>query len=121
MGPSQLSRWGATGALLALLLSTASGCMMCCNPMYDAYPAYGGAMERTDRFHGRVGSAFEPAGMSVVPPPAEPVEAIEEVPAEAEPEPAEDEPMPDEPTPRIQPAEPVPPLETRIFSALRKD
>ena len=51
--------------VLLVLLGTTSGCLMCCNPMYDAYPAYGGAWERTDRFQGRVGSILEPAGVLV--------------------------------------------------------
>ena len=66
MEPSKLGKLAAKWAVIAVLLSSTSGCLMCCNPMYDAYPAYGGAMQRTDRFHGRVGSAIEPAGVSVV-------------------------------------------------------
>jgi hypothetical protein len=49
--------------LAALAIAGASsGCSICCTPWDYAYPAYGGKWERTDRFHGRVGSAFEPAG-----------------------------------------------------------
>jgi hypothetical protein len=47
-------------ALLAVTAS--SGCSICCTPYDDAYPTYGSKWERTDRFCGRVGSAFHPAG-----------------------------------------------------------
>lgn len=51
-------------SMLATLFLAASsvGCSVCCTPFDYAYPAYGGKWERTDRFNGRVGSAFEPAG-----------------------------------------------------------
>ena len=45
-----------------IVVAAASGCSICCTPFDDAYPAYGGKWERTDRFHGRVGSAFHSAG-----------------------------------------------------------
>lgn len=45
-----------------IVVAAASGCSICCTPFDDAYPAYGGKWERTNRFHGRVGSAFDPAG-----------------------------------------------------------
>lgn len=45
-----------------MVVVAASGCSVCCTPFDDAYPAYGGKWERTNRFHGRVGSAFDPAG-----------------------------------------------------------
>ena len=48
--------------LLVMVIAASSGCSICCTPWDYAYPAYGGKWERTDRFHGRVGSAFEPAG-----------------------------------------------------------
>jgi len=35
-----------------------SGCALPDNSWDDAYSAYGGAMERQDRFHGRVGSVL---------------------------------------------------------------
>ena len=52
-----------------------SGCAMCDNCWDDAYNTYGGAMDRQDRFHGRVGSVLsdptlqmaEPGGMSEEP------------------------------------------------------
>lgn len=40
-----------------------SGCAMCNNCYDDAYNAYGGAIERQDRFHGRVGSILSDPGM----------------------------------------------------------
>jgi hypothetical protein len=42
-----------------------SGCAMCNNCYDDAYNAYGGAIERQDRFHGRVGSILSDPGMRV--------------------------------------------------------
>ena len=42
-----------------------SGCAMCNNCYDDAYNAYGGAIERQDRFHGRVGSVLSDPGMRV--------------------------------------------------------
>lgn len=51
-----------TFAALVITLTSSVGCSICCTPYDYAYPAYGGKWERTDRFHGRVGSAFEPAG-----------------------------------------------------------
>jgi hypothetical protein len=50
---------GVVGLLIA---ACSSGCSLCCTPYDDAYPAYGGKWQREDRYHGRVGSAFEPAG-----------------------------------------------------------
>jgi hypothetical protein len=38
-----------------------SGCAMCANCDDYAYPAFGGKWQRADRFHGRVGSVFDPA------------------------------------------------------------
>ncbi len=54
-------------ALLSLLLLCcitcgAAGCAMCCTPYDDDYSAHGGRWQRTDMRHGRVGSAFAPAG-----------------------------------------------------------
>ena len=49
-------------ALLSGLLASASGCAMCSNAWDCAYGTYGGKWERGDRFHGRVNSAFDPAG-----------------------------------------------------------
>lgn len=65
------------GWLLGLLLIVASsGCSVCATPYDYAYPAYGGKWERTDRFHGRVGSAFDPAGAMVTSVDGEPVETL---------------------------------------------
>ncbi len=47
--------------LLLAALSSTSGCAICCTPYDYAYPAYGGRWQRADMYHGRVGSAFEPA------------------------------------------------------------
>jgi hypothetical protein len=43
------------------LLTTSMGCSMCCAPFDTAFAAYGGAVERGDLHHGRVGSSFDPA------------------------------------------------------------
>lgn len=43
----------------------ASGCAMCCAPYDDNYPAIGGRWVRDNPAHGRVGSAFDPAGHRV--------------------------------------------------------
>ena len=56
-----MTRLGIVAALLLSIVSS-TGCSVCCTPFDYAYPAYGGKWERTDRFHGRVGSAFDPAG-----------------------------------------------------------
>jgi hypothetical protein len=53
-------------ATLALLLTSTLGCSVCCTPFDDAYPTYGGKWQRTNRFHGRVGSAFDPAGEETI-------------------------------------------------------
>lgn len=50
---------GVVGLVIA---SSFVGCSVCCTPYDDAYPAYGGKWQREDRYHGRVGSAFHPAG-----------------------------------------------------------
>jgi hypothetical protein len=46
-------------------LSCASGCATCCAPYDDYYPAVGGRWVRDNPAHGRVGSAFAPAGHRV--------------------------------------------------------
>jgi hypothetical protein len=51
----------AACAMLLLCLGH-SGCSLCCTPWDYAYAGYGGRAPREDRFHGRVGSVFEPAG-----------------------------------------------------------
>jgi len=57
------------------LLSSTSGCAVCCNPHDCKYPAYGGVIERLDPVHGRVGSLYGPQPVFVpgdrpAPPPA---------------------------------------------------
>lgn len=54
-------------ALVALVagLLLSSGCAMCCAPHDDHYPYVGGRWTRDNPTHGRVGSAFEPAGHRV--------------------------------------------------------
>lgn len=47
--------------VLAMILSSV-GCRICPDCEDMAYPAYGGAWERTIRDSGRVGSLFDPAG-----------------------------------------------------------
>jgi hypothetical protein len=49
-------------ALLAVGLIPLSGCRICADCEDLAYPAYGGAWQRTQRYSGRVGSIFDPAG-----------------------------------------------------------
>jgi hypothetical protein len=48
--------------LVSVAALLASGCAMCCNPYDEAYGYTGGRWPRTDLCHGRVGSAFAPAG-----------------------------------------------------------
>lgn len=52
--------------LLVTLSAFTSGCAICCSPFDEAYSAYGGSWERHDMYHGRVGSAFAPAGGPVM-------------------------------------------------------
>jgi hypothetical protein len=84
-------------AVVALSLAASAGCSVCYTPFDYAYPTYGGKWQRTDRFHGRVGSAFEPAG----PFPVEEAPPTEEVEGKLEPTPAPkmemDEAIPDPP------------------------
>ncbi len=50
-------------AFVALILvAPSTGCRLCCDNEDLAYPAYGGAWQRTRRDSGRVGSLFDPAG-----------------------------------------------------------
>ena len=54
---------------LGLLVASASlsmGCAACCSPYDYAYGYNGGAWQRDDLCHGRVGSAFAPAGSKVL-------------------------------------------------------
>jgi hypothetical protein len=48
--------------LLVAGLVPLAGCRICADCEDLAYPAYGGAWQRTKRNHGRVGSIFDPAG-----------------------------------------------------------
>lgn len=49
--------------VLAIALGSPNvGCRLCCDSEDIAYPAYGGAWQRTRRDSGRVGSIFDPAG-----------------------------------------------------------
>jgi len=57
----RLGRWIALMAWTMILLPL-SGCRICADCEDLAYPAYGGAWERTRRDSGRVGSLFDPAG-----------------------------------------------------------
>ncbi len=50
---------------IILLTLLCGGCTLCPNCDPDAFAAYGGRWERTDRDHGRVGSLFTPAGAQV--------------------------------------------------------
>lgn len=57
--------------ILSLLLVTVSalisGCATCSTPYDCHYAAYGGSNPRGDRVHGRVGSAFRDAAVSIAP------------------------------------------------------
>ncbi len=52
----------AVATLALLVLAGSSGCRICCNPEDDAYSAYGGLWQRTNRMEGRVGSTLNPGG-----------------------------------------------------------
>jgi hypothetical protein len=47
------------------ILLVCAGCSICAAPDDEAYPAYGGIVERHDPYRGRVGSAFD-SGVSTV-------------------------------------------------------
>lgn len=49
-------------SFMAVSLLPAAGCRICADCEDLAYPAYGGAWQRTKRDSGRVGSIFDPAG-----------------------------------------------------------
>jgi hypothetical protein len=72
--------------MLLSLLTGSGGCAMCCAPDDYAYSAYGGRWQRHDMYHGRVGSAFAPAGGDVLSSPLP-----EEVPFESDESPFEEE------------------------------
>jgi hypothetical protein len=54
-------RWIAL-AVMTIGVAPLGGCRICADCEDLAYPAYGGAWERTRRDSGRVGSVFDPAG-----------------------------------------------------------
>ena len=60
-----MGRLGFALVLLGFVCST-MGCAMCSNPYDCFYGAYGGTIQREDMTHGRVGSAFSPAGSRVL-------------------------------------------------------
>jgi hypothetical protein len=76
------ARLGLVALIAGVLIS--SGCAMCCAPYDDHYPYVGGRWVRDNPSHGRVGSAFEPAG-----------HRVEEVAAATEPTPASEMPTRD--------------------------
>ncbi|QEF99945.1 hypothetical protein Mal15_40120 [Stieleria maiorica] len=49
-------------SLLCCVVTTSTGCRLCCDREDQAYSAYGGIWERTQRNSGRVGSLFDPGG-----------------------------------------------------------
>jgi hypothetical protein len=53
--------WVAT-----LMLAGLTGCAMCDNGQDSSYAAFGGKWQRDNPYSGRVGSAFDPAGMRVI-------------------------------------------------------
>ena len=57
-----MTRQTAFQCLLAMILLPLTGCAMCAGPFDSQYSAEGGAWERHDPSHGRVGSAFSDAG-----------------------------------------------------------
>lgn len=58
--PERVTPWKRAWLLGAMLLL--AGCRICADCEDQAYPAYGGAWQRTIRDTGRVGSMFDPAG-----------------------------------------------------------
>ncbi|MCU0959091.1 MAG: hypothetical protein MUF48_03215 [Pirellulaceae bacterium] len=62
-----MNRWLYLLSCLCLTVAL-SGCAMCDNAWDDAYNAYGGAVERQDRFDGRVGSVLSDPQMQVIAP-----------------------------------------------------
>lgn len=64
-GNLNVARPFAKGLLVVIglvMLLPIGGCRLCCDSEDLAYPAYGGAWQRTRRDAGRVGSLFDPAG-----------------------------------------------------------
>lgn len=103
---------GLAVACVCSVIVCSSGCLTCCAPNFEMYPAYGGSWERTNRTHGRVGSIIEPAGVLVaqnatpVPPPEESQREQPKQP-ESDLEPLELPPLPGD----LRPADPAPPLD----------
>ncbi|MCP4813607.1 MAG: hypothetical protein GY888_13940 [Planctomycetaceae bacterium] len=62
MGDRSVTRQTAYQLLLAMIVLPMTGCAMCAGPFDRQYSAEGGAWERHDPNHGRVGSAFSDAG-----------------------------------------------------------
>ena len=58
---NKLGHWIAAAAVIACI-SPSTGCRICADCEDLAYPAYGGAWQRTRRDSGRVGSVFDSAG-----------------------------------------------------------
>lgn len=56
-----MSKWMCVLCVLCAL--PFAGCAICSAPDDDAYGTYGGVFERADRYHGRVFSAIQPAGI----------------------------------------------------------
>lgn len=84
------------GAALVAMLAATSGCSICQAPDDCAYSAYGGVYPRADMYHGRVGSAFDPAGGQLAS--WESAEAIEEIDPGTVDEPSADDPLLEPPT-----------------------
>lgn len=57
---------GLCGGMLSVIVALGfTGCTVCQQPLEDfTYAAYGGLTPRADMTHGRVGSAFSPAGVA---------------------------------------------------------
>ncbi|QDV82542.1 hypothetical protein TBK1r_14730 [Stieleria magnilauensis] len=62
---SRVSRTLMGLALLGFAVTSSTGCRLCCDREDQAYSAYGGSWERTQRDSGRVGSLFDPGGARV--------------------------------------------------------
>lgn len=64
-GASTCKRWQfrlMQMTMVAVIATSACGCRICCNTDDEAYGAYGGLWERTNRSSGRVGSLADPGG-----------------------------------------------------------
>ena len=62
MGDRSVTPQTAFHWLVSLIILPLAGCAMCAGPFDSDYSAEGGAWERHDPSHGRVGSAFSDAG-----------------------------------------------------------